>query len=317
MAARPRVLIVGGYGTFGSLLARELVTLPLDIVIGGRDEAKAQTAASALGCAWARVDLGEPNTLAVAARDAFAVVCAAGPFDRIDHSAIGVAAVAGAHWLDIADEPGWILAPPPSTRTAVLRGLSSTPVVSSALARWCAARVNEPARAQIVLSIGNRNVKGTASIASVLRGGFGEPIAVEVPDGRRLAYPFPSADAALLGMEVEFLVALEWRVAAEAARALGRLGVRAAGAIATLAKPLSRFGSPGGSVQAAVTGRDGSRAAAALSFDDQRLAIVPCAIALEELVAGRGSATDASHLLEPDDWIVRLRARGGRFFTRR
>ena len=48
-----RVAIVGGTGPFGRALAARLVGAGVDVVVGSRDEARAQEAARELGCAGA------------------------------------------------------------------------------------------------------------------------------------------------------------------------------------------------------------------------------------------------------------------------
>jgi len=150
---------------------------------------------------------------------------------------------------------------------------------------------------------------------------------VALPVGRRLAYRFASPDTALLraelGLAVEFRVAFEWGVAAALLAALGPFGralsvgmrTRLAQGLATVAAPLSRFGSPLGCVQAELWDGD-RRARAAFVGSGQRLAVLPCALALARLLARAplppGVVSPATWLT-PDQWVSQLGARGVRF----
>ena len=93
MANRPLILIAGGYGVFGRLLAREpLSTTPTALMLGGRNYGRALTAARRLG-ANDRVtplplDLSDPDHLARAAKGCIAVACTAGPFQLLDQGRI-------------------------------------------------------------------------------------------------------------------------------------------------------------------------------------------------------------------------------------
>src|SRR5213078_160728 len=77
LRARMRVAILGGTGKFGRALARRLADAGDDVVIGSRDEARAQAAAAELGVRGARNDdvgVVDLSVLAVEARAALATV---------------------------------------------------------------------------------------------------------------------------------------------------------------------------------------------------------------------------------------------------
>ena len=341
MAERTAILIAGGYGVFGRLLAQELLgTTAAAVVIAGRDGARAARACRALGVGDRATPLvlGLADVAAVsrAAASCFAVACTAGPFQSLPRALPASAVGAGAHWLDIADDPGWVLplladtaldATAAAAGLCVMPGLSSVPALSGALVRWCHSRLPAASRGRITLYIGNRNRKGTGAIASALGAGFDAPRPVELPVGRRLTYRFVSPDAALLqaelGIGVEFRVAFEWGIANWLLAVLGPRGrglsigmrTRLAHVLATLAVPLSRFGSSLGCVQAELW--DAERyARAAFVGSGQRLAVVPCALALARLLAGeplaRGVVRPATWLT-PEQWVSQLGARGVRF----
>jgi short subunit dehydrogenase-like uncharacterized protein len=343
MAERPRLLIAGGSGVFGQLLARELLaTTDAALVLAGRDERRAAAACRRL-VAPDRVtplalDLVDPDALTRAAVGCFAMICTAGPFQTLPRGLPSAAVSAGAHWLDIADDPGWLLPlladqslheRAAAQGLAVMPGLSSTPALSGVLVRWCLQDLPDASTGRVTLYVGNRNHKGAGAIASALGAGFGDPRPVRLPVGRRAAYRFDSADAALLreelGLAIEFRVAFEWSVSnwlmAAVAPGAGRLRpaarTRLARFLATLAAPASHLGSSVGCVQAQLASPH-QRATAALVGHGQRLAVLPCALAVEALLRGepvpRGVVRPATWL-PPDQWLARLQRRGLRFVS--
>jgi hypothetical protein len=338
---REGVLIAGGYGVFGRLLARELLaTTAARVILAGRDGARAARACRILRvgdrATPLALDLADVSAVGRAARGCSAVACAAGPFQGLPRALPASVVGAGAHWLDIADDPDWVLplladtaldAAAAAAGLCVMPGLSSVPALSGALVRWCHTRLPGATRGRITLYIGNRNRKGTGAIASALGAGFDAPRPVELPVGRRLAYRFASPDAALLrtelGLAVEFRVAFEWSLVSVLLATIGPRGrassvrtrTRLAQVLATAAAPLSRFGSPLGCVQAELW--DGDRhARAAFVGSGQRLAVLPCALALARLLAGEPLApgvVSPATWLAPDQWVSQLGARGLRF----
>ncbi|HLH22266.1 MAG TPA: hypothetical protein VK066_07070 [Chloroflexota bacterium] len=342
MAERPRLLIAGGTGVFGRILARDLLaTTDAALVLAGRDARRAAAACRALDegerATPLALELGDPDVLGRAAAGCLAVICTAGPFQRLPPGLPSAAVAAGAHWLDIADYAGWVLPlladhalheRAGAAGLAVMPGLSSTPALSGMLIRRCAERLPEARVGRVTLYIGNRNHKGAGAIASALGAGFADPRPVRLPVGRRLAYRFDSPDAALLreelGLAAEFRVAFEWGVSnwllatvGPLARRLGAANrIRLARALAAAAAPLSRFGSDVGCVQAQVA-RQREMVSAALVGCGQRLAILPCALAVEALLRGelpaRGVVRSATWL-SPAEWIARLEQRGLKCF---
>jgi NAD(P)-dependent dehydrogenase (short-subunit alcohol dehydrogenase family) len=228
MAERPRVLIAGGSGVFGRLLARELLkTTSVDLILAGRGLSAVVAACRELDqpdrtFAMA-LDLGDPESLTRAARGCVAVACAAGPFQELPSELPTAVVRAGGHWVDISDDEGWVVpllddttldAAARDAGLAVIPGLSTVPALSGALARWCRERLQGAERARVTLFIGNQNARGAGAIASAMASGFGRPTRVDLPFGRRLAYLGHSPDTELLrrdlGLDAEFRVVLEW-----------------------------------------------------------------------------------------------------------
>jgi hypothetical protein len=259
MAAKRRVVVVGPRGVFGSLLVRELAR-DFDVVEGTRDH----------------LDF----------RGAFAVACAAGPFQQLDRGMVFDAVRSGAHWLDIADDSGWFFgllddgeldALARERGVAVIPGLSSLPAISGALTRTLLPLQD----VAITLFIGNANRKGAAAMASAAE--------LNPPDRELLRRE--------LGIEATVQVAFELPLAAPMLRLLGKVPPNPRLWIAKmLSRVPLRFGTPGGSVEV----RAGERIARA-EGKDQRFAILPLVYALRHLEGRKGclspSVFDAGELL--------------------
>lgn len=299
----PRVLIAGGTGVFGRLLAHEvLATTAARVLVAARDGRRAAAVCDRMGprATPLALDLRDLAAVERAARGAAIVACAAGPFQTLDRAAVGAVTDAGAHWVDLADDPAWVLPllddAGHARDVAVVPGASTTPALSGALARWAHRRLPGAARARVTLLIGNRNDKGAAAIYSALAGAFTDPVDVRTPSGARRAYRFPSADEALLeralGVRAEFRVALGWEpaalVAAAAARRFAHLGPRARAALArSLAlgsRPFGLVGTSTGALQVDLWDGTGRYAAAALVGEGQRMAILPAATIVRALL---------------------------------
>lgn len=332
----PRILIAGAYGTFGRLLARELLaSTQAHLVLAGRRLDRAAALCHALDAGHRvtplALDLSDRRQFAEAARGCFAIACAAGPFQNLDPALPRIAADNGAHWLDIADHPAWIAAllrdqtlatAAGDADIAVLPGQSTVPALSGALARWCLDRVPAARSVRVTLFIGNRNSKGTGAVTSVLESGLNQPEPVDLPIGRRTAYRLGAAATLhTLPVPVDLRVTFEWepvgRLLASASRLAARLGAptraRLTRALVALAAPLNHFGSSGGCLQAETWDHAGQRTLAALLDDTQRLAILPCALAIEALLNGtlrQRGVLRPSDWLSPEEWIARLGARG-------
>jgi hypothetical protein len=345
MVRVPRVLIAGGYGVFGRLLAAELLrTTPADIVIGGRNPAEVGRACRELDRSRQgrvepmAIDLARPGELRRAAEGCVAVACTAGPFQGLRAGIVDEVVEAGAHWVDIADATDWVLGiledPELDERAcaagvAVGTGLSTLPALSGTLAGALLERLPRARTATVVLSIGNRNRKGSAAIASALVSGMRDSSRVETPLGPRLAYRIDAPDERLLAkeqLETTCWVALESPIARRVALlSRSRSAQRDPSTVMARARFLSRlsslwnFGTSGGCVQVELRDERGSGAVAAFVGSDQRMAILPAAIVVERLVEG---STQLHGVIRPTDWmpaadwIAELRRRGLRALWR-
>jgi hypothetical protein len=343
-----RAAVFGGYGVFGSLVARELAQRGVAVVVAGRDLDRAEALARTLGpehraCA---ADVSRTDSCLAALQGCTVAVNCAGPFGPFDSTLLEACLRANCHYADIADHRGYAaLVRSFGERferhgLAAVYGCSCVPALSGALAlRLRALTAAQPQRVRVTLFIGNDNPKGLAALRSLLAT-LGQPIAapqgvlrgfrdLEVvplppPFGRRPVFNFDSPEydlfPALLGVRsVVVKVGFELRLATFGFALLALLGCRwgrrAAGVLVEVGELLRGLGCSGGAVMTELFYVDGSvrRAALVARRDGQRLAALPCALAAHALARGEikgWGARTAYELLEAGTLLERLTAEG-------
>jgi hypothetical protein len=142
-----RVMVVGGYGNFGSIVCRHLISMPaIGLVLSGRDprklhskveELQAQSGAVCEG--WCGDALGAGFSDALRALNIQLVVHTGGPFQGQSYAVAESCIVAGVNYCDLADcrtfvnGIGVLDAKAKQAGVAILSGCSSVPTLSSAI----------------------------------------------------------------------------------------------------------------------------------------------------------------------------------------
>jgi hypothetical protein len=341
-------VVFGGYGTFGSLVARELARLGVPVTIAGRDRTRAEALAHMLGPSHRGLaaDVTRPDSCRAALRGQAVAVHCAGPFGPFDATVLEACLDAHCHYTDIADDRGYtrlVRAFGERFRQrglAAVHGCSSLPGISGALGLAAAQHVNARAeRARVTLFIGNNNPKGRAAIRSLV-GGLGKPIQApqgvlhgfrgrEVvpfpqPCGPRAVFNFDSPEydlfVPLLGVpSIVVKVGFEARLVTYTFALLAALGLEYGDGTANLLERLGkwspRFGTSGAVVMTELFYADGTcrRAAASARQYGQRMAALPCALAARDLAAGvptGGGALTAYEFLGAPALLGQLGAAG-------
>jgi hypothetical protein len=192
------ILIVGGYGTFGSRAAERLaLSCSAGLIIAGRDLRKAEACAAALARSTgatitaAAIDAAAPDHATIRALAPAVVLNASGPFQAQDYTLARAAIAAGAHYVDLADARAFvtgITALDDDARRAdvlVVSGASSVPALSSAVVDAYLPRFSRLDAIDIGISPANRFDPGLATTRSIL-GAIGRPHAARI-DGRAAA----------------------------------------------------------------------------------------------------------------------------------
>jgi hypothetical protein len=167
--------VIGGYGHFGLIAARRLLCEPgLEVVIAGRDGARARDAAHVVGCESACLDRDEPGLAGrLLEMRATVVMDLAGPFQGRDPVVPRAAVSAGAHCVDIADARSYVtgigqLDDEARARGVVLvSGASSVPALTSAVVEHLARNFVRVEKIDMGISTSGR-LPGPATLHAVL-----------------------------------------------------------------------------------------------------------------------------------------------------
>jgi hypothetical protein len=342
------VVVFGGYGTFGTLVARELARLGVVVTIAGRNLARAEGSARALGAGHRGVsaDITHAESCRAALRGQAVAVNCAGPFGPFDATLLEACLEVGCHYADLADDRAYTaLVRSQAERfrqrgLAAVYGCSSLPAISGALSlRAVRHAPSVPVRARVTLFIGNNNPKGWAAVRSLMKS-LGKPIRapqglihgfqdrevvpLPAPFGRRVVFNFESPEydllPALLGVRsISVKVGFESRLATHGCALLALLGAeygdRTARFLEWLGNRFRNFGTSGGAVMTELFFSDGTtrRAALVARQEGQRMAALPCTLVAHALAAGTpvaAGAWTAYEFLGADALLDQLTAAG-------
>jgi saccharopine dehydrogenase-like NADP-dependent oxidoreductase len=290
-----QVLILGGYGVFGSRLAELLTRDGFEVVIAGRDAAKAHDAAARIGGSALRLDRSG-DLAPIAERAVDVVVDAAGPFGAYGNDPYRLprfCVAQGIDYLDLSDDARFtagITELDAMARGAgrfALSGASSVPGLSSAVVTALADDLDRIDTIETAILPGNRAPRGRAVVSSILGQASGPmriwkdgawrqdrswsaPRRIELEPGLartgyRIAVPDIELFPAHFGARtVDFRAGMELSVLNRAVAAWGglrRLGLdigNLSGSVALatwLADRLSRFGTDRGGMVVVVKGQ--------------------------------------------------------------
>ncbi|SHH50651.1 saccharopine dehydrogenase family protein [Massilia sp. CF038] len=181
-----KVVVLGGYGNFGARICRALASTPgIELVIAGRDGAKASALARECGATGAVIDIGDPQ-LAQLLSDMGAgiVIHTAGPFQAQGYDVALAVAAAGAHYIDLADGRRFVCDFPAALDAAfrsagriAITGASTVPALSSAVVDHLTAGWRSVADIDFCIAPAQTAPRGVATMAAVL-GYCGEAIQV-------------------------------------------------------------------------------------------------------------------------------------------
>lgn len=185
-----RVLVIGAGGVFGSRLCEGLLRHGFEVVVAGRDAARAGAVASRLRAAFPKgqVEVAALDTATLAPADLKAtgadiVADAAGPFQGAEPTTARAAIAAGLSYVDLADGRDFVAAFPAldalarSAGVVALTGCSSTPALSNAVLDRLTEGWREVVSVEAAISPGARAPRGQSVMRAILSW-LGRPVRV-------------------------------------------------------------------------------------------------------------------------------------------
>ena len=188
-----RVLIIGGYGNFGSYIARALAPDPqIRLLIGDRAKAKAEAFAAQLGGATPAeghaIDIDRDLAEALDRISPDIVVHTTGPFQPQDHRVARACIGHGCHYLDLADARDFVAtigeldAAARARGVIVVSGASSVPCLTAAVIDHYRPTFARLDTIDYGISAAQQTNRGLATASSVLSY-VGKPL-LQLRDGR-------------------------------------------------------------------------------------------------------------------------------------
>ena len=177
------VLVLGGYGNFGSKMVQRLAPCPdIALIIAGRNASKAKACATALATSAAHpvqslaLDLHDPDFARhLAACGARLLIHTSGPFQSQDYRFAQACIDNSIHYIDLADGrafvSGFASALDEAARRAgvlAVSGASTVPGLSSAVIAHFLPDFATLEQIDYGISPGNRADRGEATVAAIL-----------------------------------------------------------------------------------------------------------------------------------------------------
>lgn len=188
-----RVLIIGGYGNFGSYIARALASDPnIHLMIGGRSLSKAKAFADALGAvnpaSGVVVDIDGPLVAQLQDIAPNIVIHTTGPFQSQDHRVARAAIKTEAHYLDLADARKFVAtigdldSDAKEAGVSIIVGASSVPCLTAAFIDRYRPQFQRLEKAVYGIAAAQATNRGLGTAAAILSY-VGKPFAI-LADGK-------------------------------------------------------------------------------------------------------------------------------------
>lgn len=170
-----RVLIIGGYGNFGSFISRSLAkNSNIDLVIAGRSLEKAQAFAREVNAEAAVVDIHEGFEARLQEIKPEIVIHTSGPFQSQGYDVAEACINGGVHYIDLADGRefvsgiGCLDQRAKQADTLVVSGASSVPCLTSALVDHYRDSFKTLESLDYGITTAQKTTRGVATTAAIL-----------------------------------------------------------------------------------------------------------------------------------------------------
>lgn len=170
-----RVLIIGGYGNFGTFIARHLAQgSGLQLVIAGRSLDKAAALARELNAEALELDIEKNLVDALASARPDIVIHTSGPFQSQEPFVARACIEQGCHYIDLADGRAFVEGISRLDRDArdkgvlVMTGASSVPCLTSAILDHYTNEFSQMTALDYSITTAQRTGRGLATTAAIL-----------------------------------------------------------------------------------------------------------------------------------------------------
>ena len=180
MTTRKRILILGGYGNFGSYITRALSTdAALEILVAGRDVAKAAALADSLKHAAAEIkpcllDIHHDFPAALAALSPHIVIHTCGPFQGQGYEVARACIALGCDYIDLADGRDYVAQittlddAAKAQGSRIISGASSVPAMTAAVIDAYLPQFGSFTHLDYGISTAQKTTPGIGTVASLL-----------------------------------------------------------------------------------------------------------------------------------------------------
>ena len=176
-----KVLILGGYGNFGKLIAYRLVNYNINIIIAGRNKKKAKKLADKLNVESAVFDINADLKVQLKILKPFIVINTCGPFQNSNYFVGKMCIENKIHYIDLADGRDYVcgisrldeLAK--KNKVLCISGASTVPCLSSAVIEKYKDNYSEINSMIYGITPGQKTPRGLATVKAILSY-IGKPI---------------------------------------------------------------------------------------------------------------------------------------------
>jgi len=189
-----RVLLVGGYGNFGTFVARRLSReAELTLIVAGRSQSKARALAELLNVEWAQFDIFEDIDDHLRKLKPDVLVHTSGPFQEQGYELAEACIRNGVHYLDLADGREFVAniarldTAARAANVLVVSGASTVPGLTSAVLTKYAAEFRTLDSIDFGIATAQKTNRGLATVKAVL-GYAGKPFKTLIDGQMRDVY---------------------------------------------------------------------------------------------------------------------------------
>ncbi len=170
-----RVLIIGGYGNFGSFISRSLAKQDnINLVIAGRSLSKAQSLAEEINAEAAVIDIHDNLEMRLREIGPDIVIHTSGPFQSQGYGVAEACIECGSHYIDLADGREFVSGinsldqKAKQGGTLVVSGASSVPCLTSALVDHYRGEFKTLENLDYGITTAQNTARGLATTAAIL-----------------------------------------------------------------------------------------------------------------------------------------------------